>query len=320
MNVRDTLLKIAQNYKSAKQEPLKGHPLAGFIRGDACESFANALAGMHDNIKIVGSPGRTLWSDVPWIAFMNPLVTKTTQREYYVVYLFSADGKEVYLCLGQGVRAVRTEFARQCAKVLKQRAELIRTRLPDYKKYFLDKPFDTKGKSRLSKDYGDAPAFYKKYHTNSLPDNEQLTADLYLMLDFYDELFLLGGTDISEFSESEEELGKALTVTEKKMFSVHKRVEGRANVNSVKKLQGYICKVCGFDFQEKYGALGEKYIEAHHLIPYSELDVGKIRNLDIKNDFVVLCANCHRMAHRMEQPDDIDGLRKIVLEGDSNGH
>ena len=37
------------------------------------------------------------------------------------------------------------------------------------------------------------------------------------------------------------------------------------------RIHGTQCKVCGFSFAEKYGKLGEGYIEIHHLKPHSSV-------------------------------------------------
>jgi 5-methylcytosine-specific restriction endonuclease McrA len=55
------------------------------------------------------------------------------------------------------------------------------------------------------------------------------------------------------------------------------------------------CEACGFDFEETYGTIGKDFIEAHHTIPVSEMMEGHETKID---DLIMLCANCHRMAHR----------------------
>lgn len=62
------------------------------------------------------------------------------------------------------------------------------------------------------------------------------------------------------------------------------------------------CEVCGFDFRECYGSHGDRYIEAHHIIPLSELcsaDGAKTR----LEDLAMVCSNCHRMLHRAPRID-----------------
>ena len=57
--------------------------------------------------------------------------------------------------------------------------------------------------------------------------------------------------------------------------------------------------VCGFDFEARYGELGTGYIEAHHVVPFAELaKEPEPVLLNPMTDFVVVCANCHRMLHR----------------------
>lgn len=62
------------------------------------------------------------------------------------------------------------------------------------------------------------------------------------------------------------------------------------------KYHGLSCEVCGFNFSNVYGDLGEDFIEVHHLRPVSTLEVPK--NIDPVEDLAVLCSNCHRMIHR----------------------
>jgi 5-methylcytosine-specific restriction protein A len=64
-------------------------------------------------------------------------------------------------------------------------------------------------------------------------------------------------------------------------------------------------------FSERYGELGTGFIEAHHRVPFALLQ-GNAIPLDPVADFAVLCANCHRMAHRMADPADIKALRAII--------
>lgn len=70
------------------------------------------------------------------------------------------------------------------------------------------------------------------------------------------------------------------------------------------------CEVCGFDFKVTYGELGDEYIEVHHTKPVHTLLAGTKTKLD---DLALLCANCHRMAHRKRQPLSIEALRLALL-------
>lgn len=64
--------------------------------------------------------------------------------------------------------------------------------------------------------------------------------------------------------------------------------------------KGYRCHVCNFDFKETYGIIGKQFIEVHHITPVSMLGPGYRINID--NDLVPVCANCHAMLHRKNPP------------------
>ena len=68
------------------------------------------------------------------------------------------------------------------------------------------------------------------------------------------------------------------------------------------------CQACGCDFGDRYG---EKYIEAHHMIPISKLS--KNGGETKLSDLAMVCANCHRMLHR-KRPwiDRIEDLPSIL--------
>lgn len=55
------------------------------------------------------------------------------------------------------------------------------------------------------------------------------------------------------------------------------------------------CEVCGFNFYDKYGTIGQDFIEGHHVIPVSEMKDGDETKVE---DIVLVCSNCHRMLHR----------------------
>ena len=76
------------------------------------------------------------------------------------------------------------------------------------------------------------------------------------------------------------------------------------------RIHGTQCKVCGFIFAEKYGKLGEGYIEIHHLKLHSS--VKGERDIDPRVDLMPVCSNCHRMIHKPDEMLNIDELKKII--------
>lgn len=74
--------------------------------------------------------------------------------------------------------------------------------------------------------------------------------------------------------------------------------------------KGYTCAVCGFNFEDRYGALGKDFIHVHHTIPVSRMGENYIVNP--LSDLVPVCPNCHAMLHRTDPPMAIDRLKELI--------
>jgi 5-methylcytosine-specific restriction endonuclease McrA len=57
----------------------------------------------------------------------------------------------------------------------------------------------------------------------------------------------------------------------------------------------YTCRICRFNFSDRYGSVGRSFAEAHHTVPLSSVHAKKATVLA---DLITVCANCHRMLHR----------------------
>lgn len=78
---------------------------------------------------------------------------------------------------------------------------------------------------------------------------------------------------------------------------------------------GYICKICNFDFEKKYGSIGKEFIHVHHLIPLSELN--KEYEVNPLEDLIPVCPNCHAMLHKSipaYKPEDIINFIKSIKD------
>jgi hypothetical protein len=100
-------------------------------------------------------------------------------------------------------------------------------------------------------------------------------------------------------------------VENRKSVQRHIQRERRSHLATLRKQKdNYVCQVCGFHYPQKYGLLGDDFSEAHHIVPLAKND--KQRTSTIK-DLITVCANCHRMLHRMKgKASDIATLMKIV--------
>ena len=115
------------------------------------------------------------------------------------------------------------------------------------------------------------------------------------------------------------------TATEDEQREVYPRCENRKRVAShlhrersrllateCKIRDNYKCQVCGLHFERLYGKLGIEFAEAHHRIPLRQLRDNVKTQLQ---HLTTVCANCHRMLHRMEgNRDDMKKLKAIVCK------
>jgi len=69
--------------------------------------------------------------------------------------------------------------------------------------------------------------------------------------------------------------------------------------------------VCGFNFQSSYGEIGREYIHVHHLEQVA--GIGKIYKVDPIEDLRPVCANCHAIIHRRQEPLAIDEVKKLIV-------
>lgn len=104
----------------------------------------------------------------------------------------------------------------------------------------------------------------------------------------------------------------------RELYRTHKTRERDSRVVQLKKTrvlgeQGRLaCEVCGFDFQSVYGVHGAGFIECHHSIPVSEYVDGQSTKL---GDLRLVCANCHRVLHRVRPWMTVEVLRARLTNG-----
>lgn len=101
----------------------------------------------------------------------------------------------------------------------------------------------------------------------------------------------------------------------KEKYRIHRYKERNSKITNLAKNQfferyGHLdCQICGFNFNETYGEIGTGFIEAHHIIPISELN----EEIETKiSDIILICSNCHRMIHRKRPWLSIKELQRLI--------
>ncbi len=77
---------------------------------------------------------------------------------------------------------------------------------------------------------------------------------------------------------------------------------------------GYLCFICSFDFENKFGDIGNNFIHVHHLKPLSEVD--ESYKVDPVKDLRPVCPNCHAMLHRKNPAYSIEEIKNKIIEND----
>jgi hypothetical protein len=102
------------------------------------------------------------------------------------------------------------------------------------------------------------------------------------------------------------------------LYRMHRSHERSDSLVRKKKEEAFLRKhgflaweVCGFNFAEAYGSLGEGFIECHHTVPVSRLSGTSKTRI---SDLCPVCSNCHRMLHRdgLHSPEE---LRRMLGRG-----
>jgi 5-methylcytosine-specific restriction endonuclease McrBC GTP-binding regulatory subunit McrB len=176
-NLKEKLQKILDEYGNARKEGFSGHPLAGFIRTELPNELRKIAPA---DYTIKGSAGQISWAKMPWIAIMDPEITDTPQKGFYLVYLFKENMEGVYLSLAQGVPEINNKYKR----ILKKRAEALRSHINNGN--YLNEI--SLGKRRYAPLYEAGNIIAKYYPSGELPDDDELQSDLEEFLKIYREL------------------------------------------------------------------------------------------------------------------------------------
>jgi 5-methylcytosine-specific restriction protein A len=312
--MRDEFQNVLNDYQEAYGQKYTDHPLASLIR-QTIPDLVRQLITEPERYLLKGSAGAGNWTNIPWIALFDILITDTAQSGYYPVFLFKDDMSGFYLSLNQGVTEIKEKYKREAKQVLKLKAEDYRAQLGSLPKNFNITEIKLKNlkttNSPLAGLYEAGNIFAKYYASHEIPSDAQLHSDISEILKIYEALSYNEGLPTTQ-AEKETDEEKFKGFEDLRKFRFHKRVERNVQLSKkVKSFQGYRCKACDINFEDKYGQLGKEYIEAHHLKPISHL-TGERVQLDARTDFTVLCSNCHSMIHRLEDPSDLNLLKSII--------
>ena len=280
--------------------------------------------------KIQGSFGKGNIARVPWVSIFRKDITMNAENGYYIVLLFSEDMSNCYLSLNQGITAVEERYTKKFA--WKKMAEVA-----DKAWKFLDPeaelwkgPINLKATKDLGKAYQCASIASREYFRTSLPDDQTFFTHLGELLEHYDRLYeRLGKSLHSLLSIHESEfqqvvLEKAAQRSDAK-FDEDLQDHALANFGpsstgpirspaisaAAIRTANFLCEIDQSHQTFMSRAKGQRYVEAHHLIPISKQGLFNV-SIDVVANIVSLCANCHRQLHYGTDKDRRSLLKSLL--------
>lgn len=306
------------------------------------EIIQNKLKCGHNYI-IKYSFGQGQWTDTPWIAFMDTRLTSTASNGIYIVFLFKADMTGGYLTLNQGVnelikkRKENKDKYKNDRVYIQKHTDILRKKILQFidphKLSFSYKNIDLCSDKDNAKNYEAACLYQKEYSYNkiqSLTDdefiqdiNELITIvntiyDQRLFEENFVELFekqKINEKKDHDFDDNiyEADLNSNITNDEIVYTSKNNKVFKRDSkkVKNALKRANYKCEInCNHEtFKRKTD--GYNYTEAHHLIPLYMQDNFE-KSLDIEENIISLCSNCHRKIHYGLEQDKL--IKQLYID------
>ncbi|MFL1662096.1 MrcB family domain-containing protein [Bacillus cereus] len=177
-NLREKFLTVMNEYLQARIEKFASHKMGSVVRNEMTTEITRLPFIDHNQYVVTGSIGQGNWAAVPWLAIMNKDITTSTQRGYYIVYLFSEDMQRLYLTIGQGVTETTKEDMQKTKEEIREQIHMSQKVKKD-DEIFL-------GTSPKAKGYANSTAAYISYDSNKMPSEKELVEDLEEMLRYYE--------------------------------------------------------------------------------------------------------------------------------------
>jgi 5-methylcytosine-specific restriction protein A len=291
---------------------------------DKIPSELQKASSLSSNYKFKGSVGQGNVAEIPHLCIYDLDITNSAMRGYYIVYLFSSDLSRMYLSLNQGwTQYVKEYRSKRGTEEIKKNAKLAQNLLRSLNYFSLD-PIDLSTKDDLGIGYENGNICSQLYRKSNIPTDADLINDLRNMVGVYQELKGLVGNSIIDINYRESELEFQVKIQsdppkrlpkgpilrkETKSFGQRSfwprdsRVAASALENS-----NYSCETDPNHQTFKSLKSGHQFMEAHHLIPMGLQDEFE-NSLDVPENIISLCPNCHRAFHNAEI-----GVRAVMIK------
>ncbi|WP_106477809.1 MrcB family domain-containing protein [Phytohalomonas tamaricis] len=281
------------------------------------------------SFKVIGSIGKGNITEIPWICFFDKDITISAQFGYYIVLLFKTDMTGFFVSLNQGWTQYENEYGvKKGKRIIKENAQIAQNSLrtiADFNKDTLDL-----GATRpLGKGYELGNIASKYFSLSKRLDEDELFQTFRALLAAYSELKGSVGIDILNIKSliSEDLYQSAVQKSEPKEIESgpaklrSQKLKGSTNSwprsvgisKAALDKAGYKCEADETHQTFMANVSGQQFMEAHHLIPM-EFQEEFIYSIDVPENIVSLCPNCHRKVHLSVIDEKLPLLEKLFME------
>ncbi|ROR28133.1 5-methylcytosine-specific restriction protein A [Mobilisporobacter senegalensis] len=335
LSISEKIREAAQLYK---KEPFAGSVVGDIITKEIPSILIRQASLNQRKFLVTGSIGKGQYAEIPWVAIFNRRITDSATYGIYIVYLFTADMKGVYLSLNQGFTYFKDKFGnKQGKEEISNMAMYLRKHTPipmSMREYSIS----LNSTKQLGKGYEAGHIAGKYYDVKNLPSDEIMISDLLELIDAYDDINvqITNNRLVEQFYDYIVEASKG-NVEEDQIIGTSQKIAIETNIednpeqknepvigkdglkrylrspiNSQVALQkaNFMCECDNTHYSFKARNSDYMYVEAHHLVPISKGDQFGY-SLDVPANIISLCPNCHRCVHLGEDQEKENILRKL---------
>ncbi len=159
------------------------------------------------SIKVKISVGQGGWTKTPWIALLDDRVTTSTQRGIYIVFLIAEDLSVTHLTLNQGMTELVARLGQRGAiEEMIKVAEAARPKIAEIaaEQFQLDNAISLHSDTSAARNYEVGTIAHLPILRGAVPDDEQMTEYLEVLLDAYDRIIEGEGGNVNAAPASAE--------------------------------------------------------------------------------------------------------------------
>ena len=187
------------DYRLAANESFKNHPIQSVF--SAIPETFNRDLNFTSNYSAKGGYGQGNWATFPWIAIYNTDITRSSQKGYYVVFLFDYEMDTVFLTLNQGFTWFKENFPSDHITNIEKLAVHLSKEL----KINRSKPIlDPNNATNVDKKIGyEAGSIYSKKILKNELNQEKIILELNYSIDLLNQIsIIVGGSNWEVFNRN----------------------------------------------------------------------------------------------------------------------